>query len=99
MPSRSPAAAISIPRFTGSHRFRNIHWFSQAHKPGKINFGAGVKNCRLFEELATSSCNLAATKIAPRNPHEAKNLTFYDAIDVRSIIIEIKNDVMILENR
>jgi hypothetical protein len=26
--------------------------------------------------------NIAATKIAPRNPHEAKNPTFYDLINL-----------------
>jgi hypothetical protein len=40
-----------------------------------------VKNCKEVEELATSSCNLAATKIAPRNPHEAKKSNFYDIIN------------------
>ncbi|MFO7646068.1 MAG: hypothetical protein R6W95_16915 [Desulfosarcina sp.] len=51
---------------------------------GRSDFGEGVKNCKLFEEFATSSCNLAATKIAPRNPHEAKNSTFYEFINTGS---------------
>jgi len=49
---------------------------------GSSDFGEGVKNCKLFEELATSSCDLAAVTIAPRNPHEAKNSTFYDIINI-----------------
>jgi hypothetical protein len=48
---------------------------------GSSDFGKGVKNCKLFEELATSSGNSAATTIAPRNPHEAKNSTFYEFIN------------------
>jgi len=52
---------------------------------GRSDFGEGVKNCKLFEERATSSCNLAATKIAPRNPHEAKNSTFYDLIKIERL--------------
>ena len=45
-------------------------------------FWEGVKNCKLFEKLATSYGNLAATNIATRNPHAAKNSTFYEFINV-----------------
>jgi hypothetical protein len=48
---------------------------------GKRVFGEGVKNCKLFEELAMSSGNSAATTIAPRNPLEAENSTFYEFIN------------------
>jgi hypothetical protein len=51
---------------------------------GSSDFGEGVKNCKLFEERATSSCNLATTKIATRNPHEAKNSTFYGIIKIEN---------------
>jgi hypothetical protein len=47
---------------------------------GRSDFRGCVKNCKLFEEPATSSCNSAAMKIAPRKMLEANNLIFYKIV-------------------
>jgi hypothetical protein len=40
----------------------------------------GVKNCKLSEALAPSSCNLAFNANRASKTHEANSLTFYGSI-------------------
>ena len=42
----------------------------------------GVKNSKLFEELATSSWNLAAGVATPERGTGASQLTFYESINI-----------------
>jgi hypothetical protein len=57
---------------------------------GKSDFYGNVKNCKLFEELATSFCNSVSIKIATRKAHEANRLTFYDTVNLNSFNFYLK---------
>jgi hypothetical protein len=55
---------------------------------GKSDFRGCVKNGKLFEEPATSSCHSAAMKIAPRKTFETNDPAFCETAEYDKLMRE-----------